>query len=123
MPLEDIVKKAFYIGVGAASYAAEKAGSAFQDLTIQAEKLAEEMVERGEMTTEEARKFVDDLVKNAQQEAVKPKDEPEKKEPRLIEIITEDEEPSQKKEQPENIDALRQQLQSLQEELGRLKDK
>lgn len=63
---ENIVKKAFYMGVGFASYAQEKAGSTLNDLKIQAQKLADEMAERGEMTTEEARKFVNEIVEQAQ---------------------------------------------------------
>ncbi|MGK7877813.1 MAG: phasin family protein [Xenococcaceae cyanobacterium] len=119
--LGDIVQKAFYLGVGIADYAAEKAGGALQELKTQAQKLADEMVERGEMTTEEARKFVDDLVEQAQQEQekVEQSEDTQAKEPRLIEIVSEDEEPAKK--ESEDIDALRQQVQSLQDELHRLK--
>lgn len=130
--LENLVKKAFYMGVGIASYANEKAGETIGELRIQGQKLAEEMVKRGEMTTDEARKFVDDLVKQAQQDAVKPSDEDDSqpKEPRRIEILSDDEETKQpetkqpqtkRSEKPEHLDDLRQQVQSLQEELRRLK--
>jgi polyhydroxyalkanoate synthesis regulator phasin len=51
----DIVQKAFYLGVGLASYAGEKAGGKLAELRSQAQKLADEMVSRGEMTTEEAK--------------------------------------------------------------------
>jgi polyhydroxyalkanoate synthesis regulator phasin len=125
--LENLVKKAFYMGVGIASYANEKAGETIGELRIQGQKLAEEMVKRGEMTTDEARKFVDDLVKQAQQEAVKSSDEEDSqpKEPRRIEILADDEEIKQPEtkqpEKPEHLDDLRQQVQSLQEELRRLK--
>ncbi len=135
--LENLVKKAFYMGVGIASYANEKAGETIGELRIQGQKLAEEMVKRGEMTTDEARKFVDDLVKQAQQEAVKPSDEDDSqpKEPRRIEILSDDEETKQPEakqpetnqpetnqpEKPQHLDDLRQQVQSLQEELRRLK--
>ena len=116
----DIVQKALYLGVGLAAYAGEKAGMTFQELRSQAQKLADEMVERGEMTTEEARKFVDDLLKQAQQQQVKETPEKkESKEPRLIEIVTEDEQASSKA--PEDISKLREQVQSLQDELRRLK--
>jgi len=66
-PFGNIVQKAFYLGMGLASLATEKANSTLADLRIQAAKLAEELVERGEMSTDEARKFVDDLVGQAQQ--------------------------------------------------------
>jgi polyhydroxyalkanoate synthesis regulator phasin len=66
-PFGNIVQKAFYLGMGLASLATEKANSTLADLRVQAAKLAEELVERGEMTTDEARKFVDDLVGQAQQ--------------------------------------------------------
>jgi polyhydroxyalkanoate synthesis regulator phasin len=120
--LDDLVKKAFYMGVGIASYANEQAGKTIGELRTQGQKLAEEMVKRGEMTTDEARKFVDDLVKQAQQEAVKPSDETDSqpKEPRRIEILSDDED-TKRSDEPEHLDDLRQQVQSLQEELRRLK--
>jgi hypothetical protein len=68
----NIVQKAFYLGVGLASYASEKAGGTLGELRVQAQKLADELVERGEMTTEEARKLVDDLMQQAQQQPVNP---------------------------------------------------
>ena len=120
---EDIAKKAFYMGVGFASYAQEKANSTVKDLKVQAQKLAEEMVQRGEMSTEEARRFVDDLVEQAQQENVPGNDRVSDKEPRRIEIV--DEEPTSttdvKQQSKADSDDLRQQVQSLQEELRRLK--
>ncbi len=105
MSLSDLVQKAVYIGIGAASYAGEKAGSKLNEFGGQLQKLADEMVERGEMTTEEARRYVDEKMKTAQQEfenlaqqaqqsqqAQKPQDKP--KEPRRIEIL--DDEPTAK---------------------------
>ena len=89
---EDIAKKAFYMGVGFASYAQEKANNTVKDLRVQAQKLAEEMVERGEMSTEEARRFVDDLVEQAQPESVPGNNNTSgDKEPRRIEIVDEEE--------------------------------
>ncbi|MGF1481532.1 MAG: phasin family protein [Cyanophyceae cyanobacterium] len=114
---KDIVQKAFYLGVGLADYAAEKAGTTIQELRVQSQKLADEMVARGEMTTDEARRFVDDLVKQAEQQSVQPPD-PSTATPRRIEIVSEDEELHQK---AEDVDHLRQQVQSLQEELRRIK--
>ena len=130
---EDIAKKAFYMGVGFASYAQEKAIDALdnvKDLRVQAQKLADEMAERGEMTTEEARKFVDDLVEQAQQGTVTGNNQSDEREPRRIEIVDEDEpvtEPTAQTEASKSAQSntdnedLRQQIQSLQEELRRLK--
>lgn len=120
---DDLVKKAFYMGVGFASYAQEKAGVTLNELKTQAQKLADEMIERGELSTEEARKFVDELVQQAQQENVSSaKNEDRSSEPRRIEILSDDDEPKQQnKTEQKNIDSLKEQVQSLQEELRRLK--
>lgn len=122
----DIVQKAFYLGVGLASYAGEKAGGKLAELRSQVQKLADEMVAKGEMNTEEARRFVEDMMRQAQQP--QPSSEnPEKtppSEPRRIEILEEDEEPTVKQSSTDNVDNLREQVLELQEELKRLqKDK
>jgi polyhydroxyalkanoate synthesis regulator phasin len=117
----NIVQKAFYLGVGLATYASEKAGGTLAELRVQAQKLAEELVEKGEMTTEEARKLVDDLMRQAQQqpvEAAKENSTPAS-EPRLIEIVSEDESP--KPTETDNVEKLRKQVQAMQDELRRLK--
>jgi polyhydroxyalkanoate synthesis regulator phasin len=118
----DILKKAVYLGIGLASYASEKAGDKLTELRSQAQKIADEMVAKGEMNAEEARRFVEDMMKQAQQPAVKevPKDKPQSSEPRRIEILEEDEEPSAKESPKENVDGLRQQVLDLQEQLKRL---
>jgi polyhydroxyalkanoate synthesis regulator phasin len=117
---DEVVKKAFYFGVGMASYANEKAGTALGELRVQGQKLAEEMVKRGEMTTDEARKFVDDLVQ-AQQQNIQGSTTEENREPRSIDIISEEED-STSQSPPENIDALRQQVRVLQDELKKLRN-
>ena len=115
---EDMVKKAFYMGVGIASYAQEKAGDTLGEIKVQAQKLADEMISRGEMNVEEARKFVDEIVQQAQQDVVPPPNaKTENKEPRVIEIISEEEPETEKSA---NVDDLRQQVESLQEQLRRL---
>jgi polyhydroxyalkanoate synthesis regulator phasin len=167
MSLSDLVQKAVYIGIGAASYAGEKAGnklgefgdqlqqqiseSKLGDFGRQVQKLADEMIERGEMTTEEARRYVDAKMKTTQQEfenlseqsqqAPKPEDKP--KEPRRIEIVDEDEVSASKSNsassstaQPEvvkpeeapksessgnPVEDMRRQVAELQEELRRLR--
>ncbi|MGQ9864750.1 MAG: phasin family protein [Pseudanabaenaceae cyanobacterium] len=65
-PIGNLVQKAFYLGVGLVAAGTEKAGATLGELRQQATKLAEELVARGEMTTEEAKRFVDDLVQQAQ---------------------------------------------------------
>ena len=151
MGWSDLVQKAVYIGIGAASYAGEKAGSKLNEFSGQLQKLADEMVERGEMTTEEARRYVDEKMKTAQQEfenlaqqaqqAQKSEDKP--KEPRRIEIVDEDEGSASKSNsasdstaQPEvvkpeqaaksetsgnPVEDMRRQVAELQEELRRLR--
>ena len=120
--LGNLFQKAFYLGVGLASYASEKAGGTIGELRAQAQKLADELVARGEMTTDEARKMVDDMVRQAQQQqqsAQPPQPDKTGTEPRRIEIISDDEEQTSSEEQ--DIDAMRQQVQAMQEELRRLK--
>jgi polyhydroxyalkanoate synthesis regulator phasin len=120
MGLGDIVQKAMYLGIGVASYAGEKAGEKLTELRSQVQKLADEMVARGEMSSEEARRFVDEMVQRAQQPgAPAPTSESDKPtEPRKIEILDDDEPvPTQ----TTSVDEMRQQVADLQEELRRLK--
>ncbi|MEL4894871.1 phasin family protein [Crocosphaera sp. Alani8] len=121
--LSNLVQKAFYLGVGIASYAAEKGGTTIQELRVQAQKVADEMVARGEITAEEARKYVDDMIQQAQQSESNEKKKTEQKEPRLIEIVTEEDDNNTDTSKQENLDNLKQQVESLQEELNRLKRK
>jgi polyhydroxyalkanoate synthesis regulator phasin len=118
----DIVQKAFYLGVGLASYAGEKAGGKLGELRSQAQKLADEMVARGEMNAEEARRFVEDLMKQAQQPSdAEPATGKTPTEPRRIEILSEDEEPVGSQSQDQDVEKLREQVIRMQEELRRLK--
>ncbi len=94
------------------------------ELRTQAQKLADELVERGEMTSEEARKMVDELMQQAQQQPVTPTQDSSSREPRPIEIIADDEAPTSsttENSDAQTVDALRQQVQAMQEELRRLK--
>ena len=119
----DIVQKAFYLGVGLASYAGEKAGGKLAQVRSQVQKLADEMVAKGEMNTEEARRFVEDMMKQAQQAqaSTETSEKTPPSEPRRIEILEEDEEPTVKEESGgENVDKLRQEVIDLQNELKRL---
>ena len=62
----DMVQKAFYLGVGLASYASEQVGGRVSELQERAQKLADELVERGEMSAEEAQRFMKDVVEQGQ---------------------------------------------------------
>lgn len=118
----DLVQKAFYLGVGLATYAGEKAGGKLAEVRSQVQKLADEMVARGEMTTEEAKRFVEDMMKQAQQQQTSESaSSGTSSEPRRIEILSEDEEPASAEPQIQDADKLRQQVLGLQEELRRLK--
>lgn len=120
MGLGDLVQKAVYLGIGVASYAGEKAGAKLGELRVQVQKLADEMVERGEMSAEDARRFVDDMVQRAQQQNPIASDtEPSRPaEPRKIEIL-DDEDPTPPAQT--SVDEMRKQVEDLQEELRRLK--
>jgi polyhydroxyalkanoate synthesis regulator phasin len=119
-PFGGIVQKAFYLGLGLASFAGEKAGSTLNEIRSQATKLAEDLVERGEMTSEEARKFVDDLIEKAQQPLGKEKiDDKSAQAPRSIEILNDDDIPPAAN--PDDVQNLKDKVQQLQEELRKLK--
>ncbi|MFH7242294.1 MAG: phasin family protein [Spirulina sp.] len=114
----DVVKKAFYLGVGVASYAGEKAGHTLKDLQEQTQVVVNELVARGEMTAEEAQRLVNDMVSRAQETM------PENKtpsEPRRIEIL--DDEPSSPATPEDPAEALRQQVSALRQELDALQRK
>ncbi|MDB9446212.1 phasin family protein [Anabaena sp. CS-542/02] len=120
----DIVQKAFYLGVGLAAYATEKAGGKLGELRSQIQTLADDMVAKGEMNTEEARRFVEDMMKQAQQ-SPKSSETPEQKpasEPRRIEILQEEDEGETVKDSQDtnNVEQLRDQVLKLQEELKNL---
>lgn len=118
----DIVQKAFYLGVGLASYAGEKAGGKLAELRSQFQKLADEMVAKGEMNTEEARRFVEDMMKQAQQQTPSDASVSDKpaSEPRRIEILEDDEPTAKEASTNNNVDKLRDEVLELQEELKRL---
>lgn len=123
--MRDLVQKAFYLGIGLASYAAEKANVNLQELKSQAQKLADEMVLRGEMTADEARRYVEELVNQAQVNPAETTESSSPREPRRIEIVFDDAEESgqevAKSENPTNAEDLRKQVEALQEELRRIR--
>jgi polyhydroxyalkanoate synthesis regulator phasin len=122
-PFGGIVQKAFYLGLGLATVAGEKAGATINELRTQASKLADELVERGEMTTDEARKFVDDLVRNAQKPLGddQSSSNPTRKDaPRTIAIDEDEDEDGNSNKKPDEVDSLKDKVQALQDELRRL---
>lgn len=119
----NIVQKAFYLGMGLASLATEKANATVLELREQASKLTEDLVERGEMSTEEARKFVDELVRQAQQPIETIGSDPNSKQtgtkqaPRTIEIFDEENLTGAK---PDDVQNLKNKVQELQDELRQM---
>lgn len=120
----NLVQKAFYLGVGLASYAGEKAGGAFGDLRMQAQKLVDELVERGELTAEEAQTMMNDMVERAQSVGTTGSNsqaqptESHSEGPRQIQIIDDGDALTEEERQ---ADALRKEVEALREELRRLK--
>lgn len=121
----DLVQKAFYVGVGIASYAGEKAGSTLKDARAQTQKILDELVARGEMTAEEAQKAINDMMQQAQQQAAAGVAAEESSEPRRIEIIEDGEEAEGTEPSLEEREAaaLRQQVEALRQQLETLKQK
>ena len=129
-PFSNIVQKAFYLGMGLASVAGEKAGSTLSELRTQATKLAEELVERGEMSTDEAKKFVDDMIRQSQKNQDQFKTKDDFSAPRSINIDDEgDSDPAgsiqsdigkSNATSDDDIDALRAKVQQLQAELRKI---
>lgn len=119
----DLVQKAFYLGVGVASYAAEKAGVTLSELRSQAQKIADEMVARGEITAEEAKRMVDEMVNRAQQPASTATNNSETPpaQPRQIEILEAEEVDPAAQAEAQAVENLRDEIAKLQEELRRLK--
>jgi polyhydroxyalkanoate synthesis regulator phasin len=137
MAFNNLVQKAVFLGLGVASYAGEKASEALNDLpglSDQMRKAIDEMVSKGEMSAEEARKVVDDLVRRAQAgdfgQNNPPTDVP-KPQPRNIEISDESdpipptsavtEIPVENNSDNIDVEAMRRQVQALQDELRRLR--
>ena len=120
----NLVQKAFYLGVGIASYAGEKAGGAIGDLRGQAQKLVDELVERGEITAEEAQTMMNDMVERAQETAAagtvqaESTTTTESEGPRQIQILDDSESMTEEERQAE---ALRKEVEALREELKKLK--
>jgi polyhydroxyalkanoate synthesis regulator phasin len=131
--LGNFVQKAFYLGVGIATAAGEQAGDRLVDLRQQAQKLADEMVARGELKSEEARRMVDDMMQQAKApqniDSQKPATTAAETAPRRIEILDEADAANNTASTPaattptppgDDVDAMRRHVESLQAELERL---
>lgn len=113
--LPDFVKKAFYLGVGVAAYAGEQAGQKVAEIQERAQQLADEMIKRGEMSTEEANRWLNQF--SSIPTPVSVEEAPYPEQPLTIELVTEDEE-----ESPTSSSDLHEQVSELEEELRRLQD-
>ena len=119
-----LVQKAFYLGVGIASYAGEKAGFALSDIKAQAQKLVDELVERGELTAEEAQKMMNDMVARAEASAASgsasqvSSQSAQEEGPRQIQIMDDSDSLTTEERQAK---ALRKEVETLRQELNRLK--
>lgn len=78
--LTDTLKKAFYLGVGLASYAGEQVGG----IQGKAQELADDLIRRGEDTTTEASKFLNIWMAQTPSSAASPEGE----KPQKIEILS-----------------------------------
>ena len=109
---DNFFQKAFYAGIGVAGFAIEKANDNLQELKKQVESIAnypdfplklqevaDEMVERGKMNAEQARNFVDEMMKQATNSSTtennalfknNDSDSKDNNSPRTIEIILDD---------------------------------
>ena len=119
----DLVKKTFYLGVGAAAYAGEKAGNTLKDLQKaghnlrqlqeQAQVLVNGLVERGEVTAEEAQKIMNEWgkrYKHGTEADLQQKPQP----------ISIDDQPISPMDP---VSGLRQQITNLRQELDNLRQK
>lgn len=115
----NLVQKAFYLGIGAASFAGEKAGGTLKDLQGQAQKIVNELVERGELTAEEAQQLFNTMMQSAENTASTPT-QPPSEGPRRIEILDEEDDASGESAEAQ---ALRSQVETLRQQLENLKHK
>ncbi len=112
---QDLFKKAFYLGVGAVSYAGEQANDQLVGLQKRAQELADEMIRRGEMTTEESRQWLDSLANQGQTPSSNAPKDSYSGQPQVIDVQIED-------EPDEPVNDLHQQVQNLEDEFRRLQD-
>lgn len=135
--LSDLFQKAVYLGVGLASYTGEIASERLGELRGQAQKLVDELVQRGEITAEEGRKLVDEMLQRSQASEAGDRPDSPASAPRTIEIDGNEVEVTQphgsavssgseivsddNAPQRQQAEALRREVERLQAELERLK--
>ena len=113
----DLVQQACYLGVGAASYAGEKAGGTLKELREQTTAIANELVERGEITAGEAQQLIDKMMQQAQTAAPQAPSPTPPEQPRRIEIVDDAEDAAATQE----AEALRRQVEATRQQLEELK--
>ncbi len=127
-PIANFAQKALYLGMGLAAVAADnaakvagRAGSRLFELRKQAQALVDELVERGAMTAEEARAYMDAMAANANRKV----QEGQTGGPRKISIddIGDEEDEAGTAIELSEAARLRQQIAQLQAELDRIKGK
>lgn len=126
MAWDDLMQKAFYFGVGLAAYAGEKAGVKLGEWSAQTQQAIQDLVARGEITTDEARRMVEDLIQTQQGGTASdpPASTTSNPAPRPIEIVQETEMPgaaAAPTTDPEIL-RLRQEAQTLQRQLQNLRE-
>lgn len=91
--LANLAQRALYFGMGLASFAADKASAAarsapvhFVQLRQRAQQITDELVKRGEMSAEDAKIYMDDLMQRAPKQVQERQDEPQPSGPRKIQI-------------------------------------
>lgn len=130
--LANLAQKALYFGMGIASYAADKASAVarsapghFTQLRQRAQQITDELVKRGEMSAEEAKGVMDELMQKAPQQ-VKEREEseiPPASGPRRIQIDDMgeiDEQQESSAIQLTDSARLRQEIEALEAELESL---
>ena len=117
LDLSDIVQKAVYFGVGIANLATQRAGDLAGELRQQSQKLADEMVKRGEMNVDEARRFVEEILKNAQNPSAGSPQPSKSNVPSQIEIVIEG-----KEGEDGEVDELKKRIQEIQKQLRDIND-
>ncbi len=127
-PIANFAQKALYLGMGLAAVAADnaarvagRAGSRLFELRKQAQALVDELVERGAMSAEEARAYMDAMAANAHRKV----QEGQTGGPRKISIddIGDEEDEVGTAIELSEAARLRQQIAQLQAELDRIKGK
>ncbi len=121
--LNDWLQKGLYLGVGVVSSLPDLVkGDRLRDLSDQATRLVESLVERGELTTAEARQTLDELLRQAGVNPDSPGGAPPEPE-RPIEIRVEAVEPAQAQpasQSEADLQALRDEIARLRNELDHL---